>query len=105
MSAQLKPLDSARFEPRRSLRGDSVLLPMIAPQILFIAKAASRLDASPHASAAEESAAPAHSWHRRLFAAVGTLFAPNEPPYLSEHLCKDIGLDWTPEPRVHNWPW
>src|SRR5262245_36330832 len=105
MSAQLKPLESARFEPRRSLREDSALLPMVAPQILFVAEAAGRFEALPRVSSADESATSPKPWHRRLFEAIGAVLAPYPPPYLSRHLCRDIGIDWTPEPPVRNWPW
>src|SRR5262245_7913050 len=104
MSAQLKPLESARFEPCRSLRQDSVLLPMVAPQILFIAEAAGRYD-SPRVSASEAAPAARRRFHRHLFAVLGALLAPYPPPYLSKHLCRDICIDWSPEPKVRNWPW
>ena len=45
-------------------------------------------------------------WYSRLAAAIGRLLEPRQPRYpLTEHLCRDIGLDWTPEPRVRTWPW
>jgi hypothetical protein len=39
-------------------------------------------------------------------AAVGRVFKQNPPPpYLSDHLCRDIGLEPTPKRQDWFWPW
>ena len=103
MSAQLKHIDPVPFEPRRSLRDDALLLPIVTAQMLFVAEVA---NLEPRREPRrEETAPPPMPWPRRLLTALTGIFAPYQPQYLSEHLCRDIGLDWNPEPPVHNWPW
>jgi hypothetical protein len=116
MNAMLK---SAEFTPetRLSARDDLARVPLIAPQLMII-EMAGHLDlprrtywgerAEPLPANRQEPAAdePRISGVRRLLGAIGQrLFPRPRLPRLSEHLCRDIGIDWTPEPPVRTWPW
>jgi hypothetical protein len=107
MNALRKPIEIDRPESRISTREDSVLLPLIASQTLFLGEVASRFD-PPRRPHWEEESPPARSsrLYRLLGALSRRLWPQWRPDYLSEHLCRDIGLDWIPpEPPPRSWPW
>lgn len=113
----MKPhLKSAEFTPaeaRHSTRDYLARVPLIAPQLMVMGEVSRHLDLPrcsywevPAAERAQPAPAePRISVVRRLAAAIGGLLLYNPPPYLSKHLCRDIGIDWRPEPPVRNWPW
>jgi hypothetical protein len=87
-----------------SHRGDAVFLPLIATQTLFTGEDAGRRD--PPRREPWRGGKPSTPWYRRLAGAFGRLLEPRQPRLpLTEHLCRDIGLDWTPERPVRTWPW
>ena len=96
---EIDPVDS-----NISRRGDAIPLPLIATQTLFTSVDAGRCDPPRREPwPGEELSAP---WYSRLAVAIGRFLEPRQPRYpLTEHLCRDIGLDWKPEPRVRTWPW
>ncbi len=104
MNALTKPREFDSVDSNISRRDDAILLPLIATHNLFTSVDAGRC--TPPAREpwpGEERSAP---WYSRLAAAIGRLLEPRQPRYpLTEHLCRDIGLEWKPEPRVRNWPW
>jgi len=104
MNALTNPREIDPAEANISRRGDAIPLPLIATQTLFTSVDASRCDpARREPWPGEELSTP---WLSRLAAAIGRLLEPRQPRYpLTEHLCRDIGLDWKPEPRVRTWPW
>jgi hypothetical protein len=75
---------------------------MMNSQLLFMSEYAARLE-SPHARSAQ---APSQSALRRLIVRIGRRLRPHSPPpYLSDHLCRDIGIEpMQKEPEVF-WPW
>ena len=102
MNALTKPREIGRFEYSESRRDDAILLPLIATQTLFTSEDAGR-NPPRREPWVDEWGTP---WYSRLAAAIGRLLEPRQPRYpLTEHLCRDIGLDWKPEPRVRTWPW
>jgi len=107
MNAQTKFIAIDRPEQRLSAREDAVLLPLIASQTLFLGEVAGRFDPPRRGHWEEESPPAEPSQLRRLIAAFGRRLRPQSRPYyLSEHLCRDIGLDWLPpEPPPRFWPW
>jgi len=107
MNAQTKPVRIDPVEARISAREDAVHLPLIAPQMLIIAEIAGRLDPPRRSYWPEESSPARPQRFRRLLAAIGRRLRPHSPPrHLSEHLCRDIGLEWIPpEPPPRFWPW
>ena len=104
MNAFTKPNEFAAIESNISRRSDLAPLPLIATQALFTSVDAGHRDPPRRESwPGEELLAP---WYSRLAAAIGRALEPRKPRYpLTEHLCRDIGLDWKPEPRVRTWPW
>lgn len=99
---KLRDIDPADANISRPDHG--FLLPLIATQTLFTSVDAGRHDPPRREPwLGEDLSAP---WYSRLAGAIGRLLEPRQPRYpLTEHLCRDIGLDWTPEPRVRTWPW
>lgn len=103
MNALTKQREFAANDDNLSVRGEAMPLPLIATQSPFAAADACRADPPHRAPWPEEPTAP---WYLRLGAAIGRLLEPRKPRYpLTEHLCRDIGLDWTPEKPVRTWPW
>ena len=104
MNALTKPREFDPIDSNISRRDNAILLPLIATQSLFTAEDARRRDPPRREPwPGDERSAP---WYSRLAAAIGRLLEPRQPRYpLTEHLCRDIGLEWTPEPPVRTWPW
>ena len=113
MKAQLKSAEFTPAEARLSTRDNLARVPLIAPQLMFVGEVSGYLDLPrcsywevPAAERAQPAPAePRISGLRRLLGAIGGLLLHNPPPYLSKHLCRDIGIDWRPEPPVQTWPW
>ena len=105
------PLKSAEFTPaeaRLSTRDNLARVPLIAPGEVsgyLELPRCSDWEAPAAARAQPAPAEPRISGLRLLIAAIGGLLLHNPPPYLSKHLCRDIGIDWRPEPPVQTWPW
>jgi hypothetical protein len=96
---EVDPVDS-----NISRRGDAVFSPLIATQSLFTSEDAGRRDQPRREPWRDDE--PSASWYRRLGAMFLRLLEPHRPRYpLTEHLCRDIGLDWKPERPVRTWPW
>jgi hypothetical protein len=96
---EVDPIDS-----NISRRDHAIPLPLIATQTLFTSEDAGRCD--PPRREPWRDGQPSTPWYRRFGAAIGRILEPRQPRYpITEHLCRDIGLDWTPEPRVRTWPW
>jgi hypothetical protein len=74
---------------------------MMNSQLLFMSEYAARID--PRRSRSPE--APSESVLRRLIVRIGRRLRPNPPPYLSAHLCRDIGIEPMPKSRELFWPW
>jgi hypothetical protein len=104
MNALTKQRETDTVDSNLSRRGDAILLPLIATQTLFISEDAGRCEPPRREPwPGEERSTP---WYSRLAGAIGRLLEPRQPRYpLTEHLCRDIGLEWRPEPRVRSWPW
>jgi hypothetical protein len=104
MNALTNPRKIDPIDTSFSRCDDAILLPRIATQALFTSVDAGRCNPPRREPwPAEERSTP---WYSRLAAAIGRLLEPRQPRYpLSEHLCRDIGLEWTPEPPVRTWPW
>jgi len=108
MNALTKPCE---FEPAAanfSGRESAIPLPLIATQALFTAEDAVRSSPPRREPWADEpwKERPVTPWYRRLGGAIGRLLEPRPPRYpLTEHLCRDIGLEWRAEPPVRTWPW
>jgi hypothetical protein len=104
MNALTKLREIETVDSNISSRSDGILLPLIATQTLFTSVDASRCDPPRREPwPGEEPSAP---WYSRVAGAIGRMLEPRQPRYpLTEHLCRDIGLDWKPEPRVRTWPW
>jgi hypothetical protein len=115
MKAQLKSAEFTPAEARLSTRDDLARVPLIAPQLMVIGELAGHLDLPRRSYWEEAPPLPANrepapeearvSGLRRLLGAIGGLLLHNPPPFLSKHLCRDIGIDWRPEPPVQTWPW
>jgi hypothetical protein len=120
MNAPRKSVEFDPAEARFSARDDLARLPLIAPQLMIIngiagyldlPRPANRDEAVPDIRPAERDVArpdrPSKSRLGRMFAAVGRrLSRPSRPYYLSEHLCRDIGLEWMPpDPPPRFWTW
>jgi hypothetical protein len=95
-----KPVRIDEDAARRTTREG--VAPMMNSQLLFMSEYAGRFDA-PRSRSPE---APSGSVLRRLIVRIGRRLRPNPaPPYLSDHLCRDIGIEPMPkEPEVF-WPW
>lgn len=103
MNALTRPREIDAVEANSRRCDDAILLPLIATQALFISVDAGRRN-PPRREPREGE--PEKPWYSRLAAAIGRMLEPRQPRYpLTEHLCRDIGLDWKPEPRVRTWPW
>ena len=104
MNALTRPNEFDAIEANISRRGEAIPLPLIATRALFTSVDAGRCDPPRREPwPGEELSAP---WYSRIVAAIGRALEPRKPRYpLTEHLCRDIGLDWKPEPRVRTWPW
>jgi hypothetical protein len=74
---------------------------MMNSQLLFMSEYAARIE--PARSRSPE--APSESFLRRLIVRIGRRLRPNPPPYLSAHLCRDIGIEPMPERQEVLWPW
>jgi hypothetical protein len=75
---------------------------MMNSQLLFMSEYASRLD-SPRSGSAQ---APSGSVLRRLIVRMGRRLRPSPPPpYFSDHLCRDIGIEPMPKDPEVFWPW
>jgi hypothetical protein len=75
--------------------------PMMNSQLLFISEYAGRLEAPGSLPAA----APPESLLRRLIVRIGRRLRPQPPPYLSDYLCRDIGIPPMSKEREVFWPW
>ncbi len=104
MNALTNPREIDPVESNISRRDDDILLPLIATQTLFTSEDAGRCNPPRREPwPGEERSAP---WYSRLADRRRPLLEPRQPRYpLTEHLCRDIGLEWTPEPPVRTWPW
>ncbi len=75
---------------------------MMNSQLLFTSEYAGRFD-PPRARSPE---APSESVLRRLIVRIGRrLRRHSPPPYLSDHLCRDIGIEPMPKSQELFWPW
>lgn len=75
---------------------------MMNSQLLFMSEYAGRFD--PRRSPWPE--APPESFLRRLIVRIGRRLRQHPPPpYLSDHLCRDIGIEPMPKPQELFWPW
>ena len=103
MNALSKPIDFDAAETAIRRRDSAAPLPLVATQTLFTANYTRPLDPPRRVPMPEERATrPFRSFGALV---LRSLWPRHRPQYLSEHLCRDIGLDWTPEPRVRTWPW
>lgn len=103
MNALTKPLDLDAAEDAISCRESTVLLPLAATQTLFTADYTRPLGPPRREPMTEERAArPFRSFGALV---MRSLWPRHRPQYLSEHLCRDIGIEYTPEPPVSMWPW
>jgi hypothetical protein len=72
---------------------------MIASPLLFMAEYLGRFGTRPRTKATALTV-------RDGLSAVGRVFKQNPPPpYLSDHLCRDIGLEPPPKRQEWFWPW
>jgi hypothetical protein len=102
MNALTKLQEIDYVDSNFSRRDSAISLPLIATQ--FTSDDAGRCD--PPRREPWRDKRPSTPWYRRLAGAIGPLLEPRQPRHpLTEHLCRDIGLDWKPERPVRTWPW
>jgi hypothetical protein len=103
VNALTKPLKFDAAETAVS-RGESALPPsLVTTQPLFTADYIRPLGPLRREPMPEERATrPFRSFGALV---LRSLWPRHRPQYLSEHLCRDIGIEYTPEPPVRTWPW
>jgi hypothetical protein len=95
-----KPVRIDRGAAHRTTREG--VTPMMNSQLLFTSEYAARFDAR----LVPLPEAPPESLLRRLIVSIGRRLRPNPPPpYLNDHLCRDIGIEPMPMRQEPPWPW
>jgi hypothetical protein len=102
VNALTKPLEFDAAETAVSRRDSAAPLPLIATQMLFTADYTRPLNPPRREPRPDVRA----TQPLRSFALVmRRLWPRHRPHHLSEHLCRDIGIEYIPEPPVRTWPW
>jgi uncharacterized protein YjiS (DUF1127 family) len=106
MNAPIKALRFEREDARHSLSGDIATLVTSASP--FVAACVESLEVPRRWEPEPErpAAAPRRSPLWRLLGALGRGLRPRRRlPYLSEHLCRDIGIEYRPRADRPFWTW
>jgi uncharacterized protein YjiS (DUF1127 family) len=102
MNAPMKSLQFERQDARRSLSDDLAVLVTSASPV--VAGYAERLEIQRRREPEPERPARSPAW--RLFVTLGRGLRPRRRlPYLSEHLCRDIGIEYRPRADRPFWTW